>query len=141
MARYEIAIKNFRKRLDDDAYQIAAQTVREMGDRVIDRTPVLSGQLVQNWRPSVDQINQDISTGIGPVRGVAKQRLQIFTSAVGKFKRLFFTNPVIYGPYIEYGQRRDGSRRTIPRLMVTLTVAEFQSIVRGVTTRFTGGRR
>lgn len=137
MAQYQTAFKNFRKRLTDDSYGIAAQTVREMGDRVIDRTPVLSGQLVQNWRPSKDTINQEIMTGFGPVRGVAKQRLQAFTQTVGKFKRLFFSNPIIYGPYIEYGQRRDGSRQTIPRSMVTLTVAEFQQIVRGVTTRFT----
>lgn len=139
MARLEIAMRNFRRQINDRPYQIAAETVREMGDRVIDRTPVLSGQLVQNWRPSKDQIAEDIRTGFGPVRGVAKQRLQAFTQAVGKFRRLFFTNPIIYGPYIEYGQRRDGSHQTIPRLMVTLTVAEFQSIVKSVTTR--GGRR
>lgn len=123
MADYRDAIKSFRQKVTESARQVVAATVQEMGFRVIDRTPVLTGRLVQNWRLAQNSPNPTEDTGFGPVRGQARQRLQATLRRVNLLSRLYFTNPVPYGPSIEYG-----TANVRARAMVRLTVAEFPSI-------------
>ena len=126
--QWEQALKNYRRKVHEMPKAVIAETVREIGFRVIDRTPVLSGALVQNWRLAEGAQDSRIDTGLGPVRDQAKQKLLVKLARVNLLRALYFSNPVPYAYYIEYGRRKDGTRQTIPRAMVRLSVAEFQSV-------------
>ena len=125
---WQDGLRKFRRRLNEMPRAVVVGTVEEMGNRIIDRTPVLSGRLVQNWKLTEGVPNTEEDTGVGPARGVPKQRLQAALRNVSFKQRLFFTNPVPYAFYIEFGVKADGSRPTVARMMVRLTLAEFTQI-------------
>ncbi len=120
MGPFETQLNAFKDHTQDETHELVREVIVETGRRLIDRSPVLTGQFADNWNYGLE--TRDTRTH-GPTGARAINNLaEIPATPAGFFH--FLSNALPYGPSLERG-----SSRQAPQGMVGLTVLEWPQIV------------
>ncbi len=122
---YKTGIAAAKRRATELPLAVLRATLQEAGNRIIDRSPVLSGNLVNNYALTRNAPNLVEEAFVSPVRDGAKQRLIAALAGIKLGDVVFFSNSTSYGVHVEYGTHKQDARQ-----MVGITVAELPSIAR-----------
>ena len=117
MASFSIDLQEYARKTGKKLDEVTTQAKLELSNEIMRRTPVLTGNLVNNWKPSVVAPNTATSErtgGFSPLRGIPKGDVY------------FFTNSVKYAKSIEFGK----SRIKAPAGMVRVSVRNFRKALR-----------
>jgi len=113
----------------EEAMQITRIAAGNLCDNVIDRTPVLTGNLRSGWRGS-ETGEGGTDFGISKVAAivpaeVTKANVRAALSRWDGYKPFLLYNDVVYGPQIEY----DGWSAKAPEGMVRISAARWPLFV------------
>ena len=113
-----------KKRTKDLVEIYQASTIR-VGNQVIQGTPVDKGRLINQWNTAIGASSYEDNKSDNPSGSQAYQELiqTITNSKLGV--TAYFTNPMPYGPRIEY----DGWSAKAPNGMLRINTAKWQEIV------------
>lgn len=101
------------KRNNDKMLTAVRQTVRKMGLKIINMSPVDTGRFKESWRASINQPDLSLNeSGAG-------LRPTVMSLKLGD--TFYFTNNQPYALRLEFGWSQQA-----PRGMVRLTIADFQ---------------
>ncbi len=102
---------------------LARQTCFEMGQRVVQRTPVDTGFLRGSWQPSVG--SPELAKGkLDPAGLSALSDLGVKVAGIKPGDAFFMLNNAAYARFIEYG-----TSKMAGRFFVTQTVKNWQNVV------------
>lgn len=111
----------------DEVFQIVAT---EVGQSVINLTPVDTGRALSNWNAGINSPDDVYRETEDPLDSKTSARL------AGEFKSLKFgdtayiTNATPHAPFLEYG-----SSKQAPNGMIRITLARFNNIVQDAVSR------
>lgn len=114
-------IAAFRAKAIARLHTTTRETMLGLGERVIARTPVKTGNLAGNWNYSVGSPDITVSDNTGR-RGLNNADAMPAQAAGLKH---YVSNGVPYGVFVEHG-----TSRMAPRAMVALTFVEATDILR-----------
>ena len=137
---FSLDVSEFAQLIDKRALYVQRGVAIDLFSKVVIRTPVDTGALRSNWRPSVNKPNKSIKRKPDPsgqeVLGLIKKK---FEKARGD--RFILTNNLPYAPVVEYGlypskgggetaKTINGYSKQAPKGMVRVTLAEFLAAIR-----------
>lgn len=100
-----------------------------LSERVVMRSPVLTGQLRYNWVIAVGQASNDWTPntqgGVDPTGAIAMNRVRDFDYNIKSGAPIFFTNAAPYGERIEF----EGYSKKAPAGMLRISCVEWPQIV------------
>lgn len=111
--------KSISKRLD----RYAKDTVKQLGEAIIDYTPYITTRLQSNWKTSIGSADFSFSEHKMDGGSTATADLSLTTSTWKVDSPLYFTNATPYAYGIEYGN----STQT-PEGMLRVNVANVQAM-------------
>lgn len=117
-------LREFADMVQQDADEVFQIVATEVGQSVINLTPVDTGRALSNWNAGINSPDDVYRETEDPVDSSTSGRL------AGEFKTLkfgdtaFITNATPHIPFLEYG-----SSKQAPRGMVRITLARFNNIV------------
>jgi hypothetical protein len=118
--------------LIDTTMQILRIATGNLCDNVVDRTPVLTGNLQAHWQGVIEAgdieaspVEGSIAIGISPA-STTRANVRAVIERWDGFRPFFLYNPVVYGPRIEY----DGWSAKAPDGMVRISAALWPFFVR-----------
>lgn len=113
-------IASFNAKAQANVDSVVRESVKEAGQRLIDRSPIDTGRFKSNWNYSAEtpDIHTTQATNVRTVNGIEDlpQRAASFIS--------YITNSLPYGSALERG-----SSKQAPQGMVRLTSLEWDGIV------------
>lgn len=123
--RFSQQIKNFTKTSIKKADTIPKIATIELFGSIIKDTPVLDGYLRGGWRasfgaPDLSGFNTADTSG-----GTTQSAMTVTVNSANLGDTLYFSNPLPYGPRIEY----EGYSGKAPEGMVRKNIARFQGII------------
>lgn len=131
MKRLTTAVRDFKKL----PMETAREVMKRLSYKVIDRTPIDTGLLVNNWVPTKGKASTRLIKTTDKTRKKAKAKVRKVVSELKPGQNYYLTNNQPYSLIIEMGRNEgppaQGSRQA-PYGMLRLTVAEFQSIINQV---------
>lgn len=129
MISFAEQIAKFPSQTMADIDAVVAESVREAGQRLIDRSPIDTGRFKSNWNFSLEtpDIHTTEATDIRTVNGIEDlpKRAASFIS--------YITNSLPYGPSLERGTSKQA-----PNGMVRLTSLEWGGIVAAAAQKVAG---
>ena len=131
MKKLTTAVRDFKKL----PMETAREVMKRLSYKVIDRTPIDTGLLVNSWIPTKGKPSTRVTKTTDKTRKKAKARVRKVVSELKPGQNYYFANNQPYSLIIEMGRNEgppaQGSRMA-PYGMLRLTVAEFQSIINNV---------
>lgn len=127
-------LQAFGDMVQEDADQVFRIVATEVGESVINATPIDTGRALSNWNPGVNSPDDVYRDTEDPLDAKTSKRL------AGEFQNLsfgdtaFITNATPHIPFLEYG-----SSKQSPNGMVRRTVANFDLIVKKAVSRVSSG--
>jgi hypothetical protein len=124
MSGWSISPKDLIAKAKADLGRATQDATAELFRRAVERSPVLSGKFVANWRLSQGAVDPSTTDDLDPGKGAAY-------ALVEKVKEMkpggviFFTNSLPYAALLEHGW----SIEKAPEGMVNVTMTEWPSIV------------
>lgn len=108
-----------------DVSEIARTSIIRVGNRVITASPVDKGSFINQWNTSINSISNDISkpdikSGADSINELASEISDLNLGATA-----YFTNPMPYGPRLEY----DGWSEKAPNGMLRINTDLWETIV------------
>lgn len=120
MGSFADAMKAFEIKAGDLADAVVRESVLEVGERVIARSPIKTGRFKSNWRYGLETRDAFTTTNTD-IRTL--NNIEELPKAAAGFVH-FISNALPYGPTLERG-----SSRQAPNGMVGLTAVEWPAIV------------
>lgn len=112
------------KKVRTDLETVAQAATAELFTRVVDRSPVRTGEFVANWQCAADSPPQGTVEATDPEKGAAREEAaKALTMPVGG--KVYFVNNLPYGPALEHGWSDQA-----PTGMVGISVQEWDAIVK-----------
>jgi hypothetical protein len=132
--QFGLSLRAWQEKTTAQLQALARVATQDLAERVIDDTPVDTGNLVGNWQPSLSAPNLEVTDGaLG--NGYAQSAL---VATIQQFKAgevFYYTNNAAYARRIEFGFVGPDSLGRVynqaGRYMVTKAVAAWDSIVDG----------
>lgn len=103
---FESYIKSYNKKRIKDFEKNIEKLLETAWDKIKQRTPVISGELRDDWRMS-----NSLSSGIS----YTTPNFSIFAKSIMRGHTVYIFNKKSYAYYIEYGRRRDKTHRIANR--------------------------
>ena len=117
-------IRRFNEKVEKSANAIFRGTALNLFGKIVKRTPVLTGRLINNWRAGINSAPTE-TTGATSKNGTLSTRSANSTTARAKLgDSIYYVNNLPYAQGIE-----DGRSQKAPAGMVKVTVAEFKQAV------------
>lgn len=129
MASFAAQLEAFARESKEKADDLVRETVLEIGERVIARSPVDTSAFQSNWNYGLETRDAFFSKEKTGRREL--NNLEELPRAAAGFVH-FISNAAPYGPALERG-----SSTQAPQGMVALTALEFESIVEGAALKVT----
>ncbi len=127
------SIREGVNKFKDIPQDVFRKSAKELLNKVIDRTPVDTGLLVNSWIPTLRRPSKRIIKTTDKTRKKAKQRVEKVVDQVPVHGGMFFTNNQPYSVIIEMGRKEgppaSGSHQA-PAGMMRISAAEWESIVK-----------
>jgi hypothetical protein len=120
MGSFADQIARFAAETKDKADAVVHETVLDVGQRLIDRSPIDTGRFKSNWRYGLETPDRHTTTETNQRK---LQNTEELPKAAGGFVH-YVTNSLPYGPALERGHSKQA-----PQGMVALTALEFSQIV------------
>jgi len=125
------AVRDFKKL----PMETAREVMKQMSYKVINRTPVDTGLLVNSWIPTKGKASTRVMKTGDKQKKKVKQKIRKVVNTLKPGENYFLTNNQPYSLIIEMG-RQEGppaqGSKLAPYGMLRITVAEFQSIINSV---------
>jgi len=120
MGAFADQIAKFAAQTKEQADGVVRETVQEIGQRLIERSPIDTGRFKSNWNYGLETPDRFTSekTAIRTVNGI-----EDLPKGAGGFVH-YLTNSLPYGPALERGHSKQA-----PQGMVGITSLEFDAIV------------
>lgn len=123
-------LQAFEDMVQQDADEVFQIVATEVGQSVINLTPVDTGRALSNWNAGINSPDDVYRETEDPLDSKTSSRL------AGEFKSLKFgdtayiTNATPHVPFLEYG-----SSKQAPNGMIRITLARFNNIVQDAVSR------
>lgn len=107
--------------------KVARAAIKELGERMIDDSPVYTGEFVSNWKVQLNGI--DYSTNPVPTGSITAKPKAMLESSVNNLwegDTLYFTNSVEHAYGVEY---LGWAHRGAPQGVVRINAINFSQIV------------
>lgn len=127
-------IAAFTKKAAERQTQVLQGTVREVGERLVQRTPVDQGEARSNWQASVNSPVAIHTPDLDPTGAGAIADISRTAKAAKMGDAVYILNPA---PHIK--KLEDGHSKQAPAGMVAVTVVEGPSIVAEVARKVAAG--
>jgi hypothetical protein len=130
--QFALSLDAWQKKTAEQLAALGRVASQDLAERVIDDTPIDTGNLVGNWQPSINAPNLEVSEA--PTNNVYAQSALVGTIPQLKAgDRFYYTNATAYARRIEFGfVGPDALGRVYNqagRYMVTKAVAAWDGIV------------
>lgn len=120
MGSFADQIAKFAAETKEKADATVRETVLEIGERLVARSPIDTGRFSSNWRYGLTTPDRHTTD---ETNSRTLQNVEELPQAAGGFVH-YITNSLPYGPALERGHSKQA-----PQGMVALTGLEFDSIV------------
>ena len=125
-AHFKLALdKIYDEVVEEEVVRVTKKLALEALKRVIQKSPVKTGQFRGNWNVSVEDRDEKTTTDRDPEGTKALLRGIATINGLGKARPIFVTNALPYAMRLENGYSKQA-----PLGMVAVTFAELQSIAR-----------
>lgn len=143
-ARFLIDVKEFAEKAKGMLRQAAAETIQDIAEEVVVRSPFEYGFLKGSWYPTLNEPGGAGPAGIkDPTGGVLVARLAVILPSLKLGDTLYYLNNAAYAARLEYGYTGpDSLGRTFnqpPRAYVRGTMAEGPRIALEAAARVAAG--
>ena len=118
--------------LKDVPHKVFKRAAKELCHRVIDRTPIDTGLLVNSWVPTKTRPSRRIVKTRDKTRKRAKEKAAKIANEIPVDGKMFLTNNQPYAVIIEMGRQEGPPARgsyQAPSGMMRISAAEWQSII------------
>lgn len=147
MAKNDEFRRNFQKlikRAKDKARDVCVEGALSMANGMVEKCPVDTGRLKNNWFPGLNTADKSITGGADPSGAGSIARIQAGLEGFKVGQKIFITNSLPYARVIEMGlygkppgnangpKTVGGFSKQAPAGMVRLTVQEYGQKIRKV---------
>ena len=112
-----------KKRMEQASSALKASVVR-VGNNVIIQSPVDKGAFINNWNTSIGGISYELKPD-NESGSTSLSELKEMVSGIEMGEVAYFTNPLPYGPRLEY----DGWSAKAPNGMLRINTAKWSKIL------------
>lgn len=116
--------------VQEEADQVFRIVATEVGQSVINLTPVDTGRALSNWNAGIDSPDDTYRETEDPMDSQTSSRLASEFSTLKFSDTAYITNATPHVPFLEYG-----SSKQAPHGMVRVTLARFDNIVQDAVRR------
>ena len=113
--------------------EVVKETVRDLGNQMIDNSPVKSGQFKNNWKGSVGAIDTDASAEADTSGAVSKASIEAALENWKPGETVFVSNSLPYARRIETGWSG-----AAPAGVVAVTMASAEQAVKRAVAKVNG---
>lgn len=117
-------IRRFNEKVEKSANAIFRGTALNLFGKIVKRTPVLTGRLINNWRAGINSAPTETTSATSQNGTLSRQSANSATARAKLGDSIYFVNNLPYAQAIE-----DGHSQKAPAGMVKVTVAEFKQAV------------
>lgn len=129
-AGFAAQVAAFAEGSRSQAERYVREVTAEVARRVVDATPVDTGELAGNWEVSQSGAAPQSRRAPDPSKGATKARVTAEAATLTLGRSAFVVNDTSYGPFVEYG-----TSRIPPRAFVRRTAADLPAIAAQVAAR------
>lgn len=123
-------LQAFGDMVQEDADQVFRIVATEVGESVIDATPIDTGRSLSNWNAGINSPDDVYRETEDPLDAKTSKRLASEFQNLNFGDTAFITNATPHIPFLEYG-----SSRQSPNGMIRITLARFDNIVKSAVAR------
>lgn len=119
-------IKAIQKKTEKKLLNTVVGAFIDISSQVIQRTPVLTGRLKNNWIPEINTNPRYSLMGEDKTGNISNQRVREKSKKIQIGDVLFFVNNLSYARDIEYGK----SKTKAPQGMLRISIEEAGDIIK-----------
>lgn len=123
-------LQAFGELVQQDADKVFQIVATEVGQSVINLTPVDTGRALSNWNAGINSPDDTYRETEDPMDSQTSSRLASEFSTLKFGDTAYITNATPHVPFLEYG-----SSKQAPHGMVRVTLAKFNNIVKDAVSR------
>lgn len=123
-------LQAFSDMVQEDADEVFRIVATEVGQSVINLTPIDTGRALSNWNAGIDSPDDTYRETEDPLDNRTSTRLAAEFQGLRFGQKAYITNATPHIPFLEYG-----SSRQAPSGMVRVTLARLDNIVRDAVSR------
>lgn len=127
---FSAQLQAFADMVEEDADQVFRIVATEVGESVIDATPIDTGRALSNWNAGINSPDDVYRETEDPLDAKTSKRLASEFQNLNFGDTAFITNATPHIPFLEYG-----SSKQSPSGMVRITLARFDNIVKSAVAR------
>lgn len=124
MGTFSDQLAKFAATSQEQANRIAGQVLIDLGESVVDLSPVASGAFKANWQVGIGSVPSPSNNAPDPSASSVKQALHTVANEGIGGKTVYVVNQKPYARRLEYGWSKQA-----PAGFVGVTVVNFQGIV------------
>jgi len=121
---FAVQLQAFGDMVQEDADQVFRIVATEVGESVINATPIDTGRALSNWNAGINSPDDVYRETEDPLDAKTSKRLASEFQNLNFGDTAFITNATPHIPFLEYG-----SSRQSPNGFVRVTLARFNQIV------------